>query len=1080
MAGKLTQMKSTLVKWLLCAALVPATLVFGQDFEAAFTRPGDSTKPYVYWYWISDNISREGITRDLEAMARAGIGAAYIGNVDVNKQNRGTVKVLTPEWWSLVEHAVHEGKRVGVKIGTFNCPGWSQSGGPWVKPEQSMRYLAVSETRIQGPRKFQGKLPAPKQPFQDVAVLAFPAPAHDQETEAVAQPTVTSQPAAPDAANLMDGKLDTVFKFPSGAGRKTPLTVDAEFSQPFTARSVLLHPGPAPFLMDVELQAQDGSGQFQSVRKFRFDRSNQNPSVGAMVNGPVAISFLPVTSRHYRFIFTGVRRSGNLAEIELTTAPRLERFVEKQLGKMFQTPLPMWGDYLWPAQPGSTDGKLAIRPREIRNLSAQLGADGSFEWNVPRGEWVVLRVGMTPTGVENSPASPEGRGLEIDKMSKKLVSYHFRSYVGQLLERLPQKDRDGLQYVIADSYEMGSENWTDGFDQDFRKRYGYDPLTWLPVLTGRIVGSADQSDRFLWDLRRLVADRISYEYVGGLREEAEKHGLKLWLENYGHWGFPGEFLQYGGQSMELGGEFWSSGDLGNIELRAASSAVHIYGKPRVSAESFTSGGPHFTLDPWALRKRGDWSITEGVSHAVFHVYIHQPSDRSPGINAWFGTEFNRNNTWFEQGRDWIAYLRRAHGLLQQGKYVADVAYFIGEDTPKMTGVRDPALPAGYSFDYVNAEVIEKRMEVKNGRFVLPDGMSYRLLVLPPLDTMRPELLRKLEALVAAGGVILGPPPSKSPSMQNYPAGDREVRRLAARIWRKCDGKKVTSVAYGKGKVFCGVNLETAFADMKVTPDVAGLEPKKFPWIHRTATEGDVYFISNQGDQAASVEPGFRVAGRQPELWDAATAERRELPEFRVENGRTMVPLQFAPRQSLFVVFRKPAATTVPGRKNFPAPATLGSLDGEWAVHFDPKWGGPESVVFSKLEDWTLRPEEGIKYYSGTAVYRKTFDLPESAGRGRMFLDLGEVHSMARVRLNGQDMGLVWAAPWRVDITGKAKPKGNELEIEVVNTWLNRLAGDLKLPESERHTWIAIDTIGAHPKLLPAGLLGPVTVETIEY
>lgn len=1071
-------MNQKCAKWWIPVLLMTAGLIPAQDLETAFRAPRDSTKPAVYWYWISDNISREGITRDLESMARVGIGAAYIGNVAPEGEPPGTVKVLTPEWWSMVEHAVREGGRLGVKIGMFNCPGWSQSGGPWVKPEQAMRYLAVSETRISGPRRFQGRLPVPKQPFQDVAVLAFPAPPHEGETAAAARPKVISRPAGAGAAKAMDGRLDTVFTFPSGKG---PLIVDAEFPQPFTARSLLLYPAASPFAMECELQIEDASGRYQPVRKFRFDRSNPNLAVGFMPWGPVAVSFPPVASRRYRLIFTGIEKQGALAEIELTGAARLERFVEKQLGKMFQTPLPLWDAYRWRPQPDYEERQLAIQPEQVQNLSTRLGADGSLDWEAPRGDWIVLRVGMTPTGVKNSPAAPEATGLEVDKMNRKWVARHFDSYVGKLLERMPAPDRAGLKYVIADSYEMGSQNWTDGFDLDFKQRYGYDPLIWLPVLTGRLVGSADQSDRFLWDLRRLVADRIASDYVGGLRERSEKHGLKLWLENYGHWGFPAEFLQYGGQSHELGGEFWSSGDLGSIELRAASSASHLYGKPVVSAEAFTSGGPHFTLDPWALRRRGDWATTEAINHFVLHVYIHQPfRDRLPGINAWFGTEFNRNNTWFAQAGDWIACLRRMHSLLQQGRYAADVAYFIGEDTPKMTGIRDPALPPGYSFDYVNAEVIEKRMEVEDGRFVLPGGMSYRLLVLPPQDTMRPALLAKLRSLVAGGGAILGPPPARSPSMQGYPESDRQVRRLATEIWGNCDGKRVTSAIFGKGRVFRGVSIDSAFAQMGVPPDIAGLDSKRFPWTHRSAPEGEIYFISNQDDQAARAEPGFRVTGRQPELWDAATGERRDLPEYRVENRHTFVPLEFAPRQSLFVVFRRPAGKAAAGRKNFPPATTVGRLGGDWTVHFDPKWGGPNSVVFSRLEDWTRRPEEGIRYYSGTAVYQKTFDLPGGLPGGRLFLNLGEVHSMARVRLNGQDLGLVWAAPWRVDLTGKAKPAGNALEIEVVNPWANRLIGDSRLPRNQRLTWTSIPVFKPDSPLLPSGLLGPVTLDVVEY
>ena len=376
-------------------------------------------------------------------------------------------------------------------------------------------------------------------------------------------------------------------------------------------------------------------------------------------------------------------------------------------------------------------------------------------------------------------------------MNRAALKAHFDAYITPLLKKLTPAERKSWTHVIADSYEAGPQNWTDGFAADFQKRYGYDPLRFLPVMGGRIVGSADQSDRFLWDLRRFVADRIASEYVGGLRELCHAAGLKLWLENYGHWGFPGEFLQYGGQSDEIGGEFWVGSNLGSDEARAASSAAHTYGKPVVWAEAFT-GGPSFANTPRDLKNLGDWSFSEGINQFVFHVYIHQPwEDKKPGVNAWFGTEFNRHNTWFDASKPWIDYLRRCSVMLQTGHHVADVAYYIGEDTPKMTGARNPELPAGYDYDYINSEVIEKHLSVKNGRFVLPDGMSYRLLVLPESATMRPAVLKKIGQLVAAGGAVLGPAPTRSPSLENFPACDEEVKTLAAGIWK--DNKVMTGI-----------------------------------------------------------------------------------------------------------------------------------------------------------------------------------------------------------------------------------------------------------------------------------------------
>ncbi|MCX6895517.1 MAG: glycosyl hydrolase, partial [Verrucomicrobia bacterium] len=822
------------------ALLLPTAFaaVAADPLAENFRTPPPETRPWCYWYWISDNISKDGITRDLEAMARVGIGEALIGNVVDPDTPLGDVKIFSPRWWEFTEHAVREGKRVGVNIGLFNSPGWSQSGGPWVATNQAMRYLVSSETRVTGPQKFSAKLPAPNEIFQDVAVLAFPAPQADGEKLSAANAQIAGEPALPDIAKLVDGDSQTVCELPD---KSKPLAVTFECAAPFTARSVTLRPAAGSFTAQCRLAVADDQGGFRIVREFTMDRRGlsrpqYSVNVGFMVHGATVVSFPAVTARKFRLTIRltavenppvgsaksdTVAENPTLSEIELSGAARLESSVEKQLGKMHPTPGPGWNSYLWPAAPEPESPAFAVAPGAVQNLTAQLASDGTLNWDVPAGEWIILRTGMTPTGAHNHPTTDEGRGYEVDKMNRAAIFAHYDAMVGKLAARMPQADRSALRHVVIDSYEVGSQNWTDGFGELFRQTYNYDPAPWLPVLTGRIVGSANQSDRFLWDLRRLVADRIAYDYVGGLRDAAHQHGLRLWLENYGHWGFPAEFLQYGGQSDDLGGEFWVTSDTPTgqhvTELRAASSAAHLYGKRVVSAEAFTS--PRSFRDyPARIKSLGDWAFCQGINHFVFHVYIHQPwADRKPGVNAWFGTEFNRHNTWFEQSKAWVDYVRRCQGLLQQGGSVADIAYFIGEDAPKMTGARQPAPPAGYDYDFINAEVLLQRAQAKEGRLAIPDGPAYHVLVLPPGTTMRPEVLRKIRDLVAAGVTLLGPAPGESPSLQNFPAADAEVRKLAAELWGDCDGVKATEHAVGKGRVFCGIELGEVFKRLAVAP-----------------------------------------------------------------------------------------------------------------------------------------------------------------------------------------------------------------------------------------------------------------------
>jgi len=1053
------------------------------EFKRGFKTPPDSVKPSVYWYWLSDNISEEGVKRDLEAMAKIGIGRAYIGNIGLDETPYGNVKLFSNEWWKVTEKALSTATKLGIKIGIFNSPGWSQSGGPWVKPDEAMRYLATSEFQVKGPQQLNEKLNVPYDNFQNVAVIAFPRPEDDNVEITNFNPEITSNIKIKDLKNMLDGDFNTVTIFPKSITPSSILNIDIKVGTPFTARSLLLYPAKIPFKADCEFQVYE-NGLYQIVKKFEMDRSNPELQVGFMPYAPVCISFPKVKSEKFRLVLTNWNGAGGFSEIEISEAPRVERYIEKQLAKMFQTPHPMWDAYKWHEQAESQNNAFYIDPAKEINITKYLSPDGTLNWNVPKGNWIILRTGMVPTGVTNAPAAPEGRGLEIDKMSKKDIKKHFNAFIGKILTRIPAKERKSFKFVVADSYETGSENWTNGFAEIFRKHYGYDPLPWLPVFTGRIVGSADQSNRFLWDVRRLVADLIAYDYVGGLRQVSHQHGLKIWLENYGHWGFPSEFLKYGGQSDEVSGEFWAEGTLGSIELKDASSAAHIYGKSKVWAESFTAAGEAFWRYPALLKKRGDWAFTQGINSTLLHVFISQPyENRYPGVNAGFGTEFNRFNTWFGLSKVFVDYMRRCNYMLQQGKPVEDVAYFIGDDAPVMTGVRDPELPAGYSFDYINSDVIEKSLTVKNGRLVLPDGVSYRMMVLPKLKTMRPELLRKIRDLIKEGAVVVGPPPKRSPSLQNYPVADQEVKRISSELWGNVDGEKVKYRKYGKGMVMMGVDMQTALNKINLVPDFQLASDDSVLFIHRKLLNSDIYFLTNQSDRIINIMPSFRVIGKRPELWDAVTGEIRNLPVFKQNGESTSVPITMAPSQSWFVVFDKSIEKSAADNdvSNFPKEQDILQINGPWEVSFDSKMRGPQNpVVFNKLEDWTKSPEKSIRYYSGTAVYRTKFNLNSIPNANHIYLNLGNVSAIAHIKVNGIDAGGVWTTPWQVDISKELKTGENQLEIEVANTWVNRLIGDLNLPKTERKTWTNIDPYKPDSPLESSGLMGPVKLTSVNY
>ena len=752
--------------------------------ESGFKNPSNQVQTSVYWYWISGNISEEGVKKDLYAMKEAGINRAFIGSMGVEGIETPYEKVAfgSEEWWKILHTALKTATELGIEIGIFNSPGWSQSGGPWIKPEQAMRYLTSTSCEIEGGKKISIQLDKPAKDFQDVRVIAFP--------------------ALEKADTVSSGKVT----FPKDP--KRPYEVILKTKPGFTLRTISFYPSEKPINTTARLFAEQ-NGAYKLIDEFVLDRFNAALNVGFDPYAPVVISVPAIQASRFKVEVDATAAGSELKDIILSSAPQIERYPEKSLAKMFQTPLPYWEEYQWREQPALDNASWAIHSNQVLDISSCLAGD-QLTWEAPAGKWVIMRTGMCPTGVTNSPAEPIATGLEVDKMSREHVATHFDAYMGEIIRRIPEADRKCWKVVVQDSYETGGQNFTDDFMESFKSRYGYDPLPFLPVYKGYVVDSQDRSDRFLWDVRRLVADRVAYDYVGGLRDISHKYGLRTWLENYGHWGFPGEFLQYGGQSDEIGGEFWSFGDLGNIENRAASSCGHIYGKQRISAESFTSGGRPFNCYPAMMKQRGDRFFSEGINSTLLHLCISQPSDeRVPGVNAWFSSEFNRLNTWYPHMDLFTSYLKRTNFMLQQGLNIADVAYFIGEDAPKMTGTTQPALPKGYQFDYINAEVIERDLYVKDGLLTLPHGTQYRMLVLPELKTMRPELLEKIASLLNDGAVILGPAPEQSPSGKDYGKADQQVKDLADSLWKGRDGKQTQAVQRGKGWLLYGMNMQEA-------------------------------------------------------------------------------------------------------------------------------------------------------------------------------------------------------------------------------------------------------------------------------
>ena len=1011
------------------------------EIERSFKNIPSSQPLAVYWYWLDGNMSKEGVVKDLQAMKKAGINRVQIGFIGAGQgAPHGPVDMFTDEWWDILDTMFKTATDLNIEVGMFNCPGWSQSGGPWVKPEQSMRYLAYSKDTLDGPAKFSGKLPSVGENAQEVKVLAYPL---QEPSYAISAET-------------------------SAAGKSIIFRSNGKV----TVRSLNIDPVHKSNAGSATFYVKKGS-EWQKVCDFGIDRSNPADNVGYWSFAPVVISLPETEGEEFRL---DLSKADMVRCAVLSDVPSVERFPEKSLAKMWQTPHPMWDAYMWRSQP-CYEG---ISQKDVLDITSMMTPDGTLTWNVPEGKWVVMRTAMRPTGVKNSPSPAIGTGLETDKMSKKHIRAHFDNYLGKILERIPAEHRKTFKIVVEDSYETGGQNWTDDLIPDFVKAYGYDPVPFIPVLSGVVIGNEDMSDRFLWDLRRLIADEVSYNYVGGLREVSHEHGLTTWLENYGHWGFPGEFLQYGSQSDEIAGEFWSFGDLGDIENRVASSCGHIYGKKKVWAESFTSGGPDFTQYPGQMKQRGDRFFTEGINATLMHLYVQQPDDRVPGVNAWFGNEFNRNNTWFSQMDVFAGYLKRCNYMLQQGRYIADVAYFIGEDAPKMTGERNPEIPRGYAYDFVNGEVL-KNASVRDGKLVLESGMEYSVLVLPDCKTMRPELLEKLKSLVSDGLIMIGPAPEQSPSLKDYPEADKKVKALAEDLWQNGSNPYAATVNFGKGRIYKRASIEQVMRDLGIDPDFASDDPDlPLQFIHLILPDSEFYFVSNQGDKAISFDGMFRVAGKAPELWNPLTCEVRDLAQYSSLTKGTKIPLKLEPFESSFIVFRKDAPAERTTGTNFPSKQIVETISSPWTVAFQEGRGGPqEPVTFDELTDWTSSSDLGIKYFSGTATYSNPFKVKKIPSTP-VYIDLGKVMVMAKVWINGSYAGGVWTAPYRLNISELIKKGENTVKIEVVNNWRNRIIGEKNLSEKDRFTFLTTTSLKKDSELQSSGLLGPVEIQTYDF
>lgn len=986
----------------------------------------------VYWYWISGNISPEGVRADVKSMKQAGINHAFIGFQSLEKHEapRGSVYIQTPQWYECIRAAADEATKQGITLGLFNAPGWSQSGGPWITKEQSQRYLGAAKVLVSGVKE-KIVLPHPQELLSDVAVLAWP------------------------INDYRSVELDGA-EFSGIVGKKAITVATPEM----TVRSIVVSPSG---MAEGNVSVSTFSGvEWTDRTTFHINRTLMLIEVGYDVLAPIACSLDGEKCDSIRLTFDFTRPS-EVRSVKISERPIVDNYAEKMLSRMYQGAAPFWDEYKWM----ECKGEAEVKYEEIIDVTRFMHGD-TLCWQAPAGQWVISRLYMAPTNIPNSPAWGDGQGLEMDKWDAGVARHHYQSFVGDILRHIPKENRGCIKYVVADSYERATQTYGDDFRNYFITHYGYDPLRWLPVLSGTVVDSPEDSDRFLWDFRRMIADRLADDYVTNLRSLANHDGMRLWLEPYGHGGFPGEFLKYGSKSDEVAGEFWSEGTLGNIENRAASSVAHTYGKERCWAESFTSSGNEFSRSPRTMKKRIDRFFTEGINTVLYHFMSSQDTTSIyPGLNCPFGAEFNRKNTWFGQLHYFSDYLKRCGMLLRDGRYVADVAYFIGDDTPVMTGPTNDTLPAGYQFDYINSEVICNGLSVDDHHLLtLSHGAKYRLLVLPDLTTMRPELLMKIRELVKDGAIVLGPKPEKSPSLQNQPAADDSVRSIGLELWGdKSCRRQIRKV--GKGLLIDGYTLGETLEIIGTRPDFKVVDNDlDLLFAHIENGSRDVYFISNQGGSFSNRKINFRdMADKKCSLWDAVTGDVRNVACASFGHDATL-NLSMDTVESVLVVFDRHAEKRA-NKETFIE--TIPFKEG-WSIALKPMGGAEKTVELQEFGLITDSPDDDIRYFAGDIIYRSKINIGRMNKKYRYYIELGDVYEMAEVCVNGKVVGGIWTNPSRLDITDYLASGDNDVEITVATNWHNRIIGDLRNQSQEPQAKYTYRTLSPDEDLQLAGLL----------
>lgn len=1097
-----------------------------EDMESGFRNPPMEARPHTYWLWLNGYVDAAAAREELQAMKDAGLGGVLV--FDMGARGAKSVQppagpaFLSPLWMKQLRESVQQAKQLGLQVDLSVISSWDL-GGHWIEPKHASMGLYSTETSVEGGRMVDVDLPLPPVPSaapkaadgkpsfrMDVAVLgirnAKRRPGHefvfklDPEGNHEIREILLDN-GDPGNSQIVTSTMTTTRDFSVAAS--TTGILESDFRD-LVQGSLTAQKGPQRFPLPAGTKAR-----YVRLRLLRgHDETRPRMTLG-----------------EFQVLDTAGR---NLAAARVADTRRNGALLVRM-----STPLGY--DQEWNSEnlhDGVTEGPRGIfasaglppfavtRPEEVVNLMDKTDGNGRLRWDAPAGHWTILRYVCLNTGERLKVPSPASDGWATDHFNPEATRAHMDYVTSRLGEAFGPLASSGLKNLYLASYEVRGPIWSPGFLDEFRRRRGYDMTPFLPAVFAARITNDDITDRFLFDYRKTLGEVLLDAYYGAARQSAHESGLTIKSEAGGpgppvH-NVPVDALLANNSVDNIQGEFWPfwpNAD-GLWVVKETASAGHIYGKKRIHMESFTSF-EGWREGPQDLKPSADRVLCEGGNHFVWHTWSHAPAEAGkPGWVYLAGTHLNRNVPWWPKARPFLDYLSRSSYLLQRGQFVADVLYYYGDGGYRFVGPRrnPPTLRPGYDYDVTNSDVILNRLEVKDGRLFLPDGTRYSLLVLPDGEEVHPAVLEKIERLVRNGAVILGAKPRRAVGLADFPTGDQRVERIAERIWGDLDGKTGKNRKYGQGRVFWGVSETEVLSSMEIGPDfIAG---PSLDFIHRHDNGSEIYFVRNRSAEAVKEWIRIRTTDRAPEFWDPQSAQIRMAGVYRTFGKYTEVPLDLAPYGSMFVIFRRPAAVNSitevsPGARILThngTPMLVACEDGEyslryadgkqttikltgiprplaldegWSVAFEAGRQAPPAVEYRRLESWTKHSDSGVRFFSGTGRYRKTFTLP-SGWRDpahRIYIDLGNLWAIGEAWLNGKPLGILWTAPFRADCTDALRQGQNELTVEVTNNWYNRLVGDARLPEPQRITRTNVTTSGGKPWIelepLPSGLLGPV-------